>query len=61
MRLLCDICGGGLQINSGGQGAICTVCQLNYSMTRLREKLSLNVIELAPPAPEPPESATSKQ
>ena len=59
MRIICDICGGGLQINSGGQGAICTVCHLNYAMSRLREKLNLqmmNVPELAPPAPEPPGS-----
>lgn len=57
MRLVCDLCGGGLQINSGGQGATCMVCRLNYSMDRLREKLNLqmmNVPEVMPPMPEPP-------
>lgn len=40
MKLTCDLCGGDLQINMGGQGATCTTCGLNYTMDRLREMLN---------------------
>lgn len=39
MKLTCDLCGGTLQMNAGGQGATCMVCGLGYSMDRLREML----------------------
>ena len=39
MKLTCDICGAALQINSGGQGAVCTNCGVTYSTDRLKEKL----------------------
>lgn len=35
--LKCDICGGALQMQSGGQSAACTVCGMTYSVERLRE------------------------
>lgn len=40
MKLTCDLCGGSLQMNLGGQSATCTCCGLGYSMERLREKLN---------------------
>ena len=39
MKLTCDICGGTLQMNSGGTGATCVNCGMTYSVDRLREKL----------------------
>lgn len=60
MKLSCDICGGALEITSGGQGASCTVCGLGFTMVRLREKLNIRMLEvpeLTPPLPEPPGAA----
>lgn len=37
MKLKCELCGGSLQVGSGGQGASCMVCGLHYTMERLRE------------------------
>ena len=37
MKLKCDLCGGPLQVTSGGKGASCMVCGLNYTMERLQE------------------------
>ena len=37
MKLKCDLCGGPLQVGSGGKGASCMVCGLNYTMERLQE------------------------
>lgn len=51
MKLTCDLCGGALQINLGGQGATCTNCGLGYTMDRLKEKLSGNTVQTNPPAP----------
>lgn len=39
MKITCDLCGGALQMNLGGQSATCTSCGLVYTMDRLREKL----------------------
>lgn len=39
MKLACDLCGGTLQMNSGGQDATCTDCGLVYPLSRLHEKL----------------------
>ena len=50
MKITCDLCGGALQINLGGQGATCTNCGLSYTMDRLREKLT----GATPVPPEPP-------
>lgn len=55
MKLTCDLCGGALQINLGGQGATCTNCGLGYTMDRLKEKLSGNTVQTNPPAPVPPQ------
>ncbi len=41
MKLTCDLCGGTLQMNSGGMDASCTGCGLNYPLERLREKLGM--------------------
>lgn len=42
MKLMCDLCGSPLVVNSGGKDASCSNCGLNYSMERLREKLGQN-------------------
>ena len=39
MKLTCDLCGGTLEMTSGGQSAVCTNCGISYSIERLREKL----------------------
>lgn len=39
MKVNCDLCGGTLLMNLGGQGATCMSCGLGYEMARLREKL----------------------
>lgn len=63
MKITCDLCGGSLQINMGGQGATCTTCGLNYTMDRLREKLTGETpvkpepLKPEPPKPEPPKPA----
>ena len=55
MKITCDLCGGALQINLGGQGATCTNCGLTYTMDRLREKLTGKTsVEPEPLKPEPP-------
>lgn len=51
MKLTCDICGGALEMNAGGQGAVCANCGLTYSMERLKEKLGVQ----SPAKPEPVE------
>lgn len=40
MKLLCDICGGQLQMCDNGKGATCTGCGINYSVENLRAKLN---------------------
>lgn len=55
MKITCDLCGGALQINMGGQGATCLSCGLTYPMERLREMLTGNTaVKPEPPKPEPP-------
>lgn len=39
MKLTCDLCGGDLLMNAGGQSACCNRCGLAYSKERLKEKL----------------------
>ena len=39
MKLVCEICGGTLEMKSGGKGAACTVCGLTYSLDYLKEML----------------------
>ena len=54
MKLSCDLCGGTLQVNLGGQGATCTTCGLAYPMRRLREMLTGSVpVKQEPVQPEP--------
>jgi len=61
MKITCDLCGGALQINMGGQGATCTTCGLTYSMERLREMLTGNQsVKPEPPKPEPPKPEPEK-
>lgn len=36
-KLVCDICGGALEMQPGGQRAICSVCYMEYPINRLRE------------------------
>ena len=72
MKITCDLCGGMLQINSGGQGATCENCGIGYTMARLREKLNEQqnppkTVDPQPvssaaaiPAPEFPQTETTK-
>lgn len=61
MKITCDLCGGTLQINLGGQGATCTNCGLTYTMDRLREKLTgATPVPPEPPKPEPPKPEPPK-
>lgn len=39
MKLICDLCGGELQMKTGGQSACCINCGLEYSKERLLEML----------------------
>lgn len=54
--LVCDLCGGALQVDASGNGAVCTECGLNYSMERLRAKLSAD----APAQQTVPQSQTQQ-
>ncbi len=56
MKLTCDLCGGALQVNLGGQGATCTVCGLGHTMDRLREKLNGQSVRPEPSQPVVPTS-----
>lgn len=38
-KIQCDICGGGLVMQTGGNGAVCENCGLAYSVERMREML----------------------
>ena len=61
MKLTCELCGGALQMNLGGQGATCTTCGLTYPMERLREMLNGNTsVKPEPPKPEPPKPDDEK-
>lgn len=40
MKLTCDICGGELEMKTGGQGAVCKTCGLAYSVEVLKEKMA---------------------
>lgn len=42
MKLTCDLCGGELQMQAGGQRACCANCGLEYSQERLVEMLKDN-------------------
>lgn len=50
MKLCCDLCGGTLRVNSGGQSATCCGCGVTYPMERLREKLQAMAAPQAAPA-----------
>lgn len=61
MKLTCELCGGALQMNLGGQGATCTTCGLAYPMERLREMLTGKTpVVQDPPKPEPPKPVPPK-
>lgn len=54
MKLQCELCGGTLQMEPGGRGAVCTACGLGYTLTRLRELLGGTGSAPVPaPAPKP--------
>lgn len=36
--LVCDVCGGNLQMDAGGKTATCQFCGMQYSVERMREK-----------------------
>lgn len=50
-KLQCDLCGGALTVQAGGQRAVCGNCGLEYPMERLRELLA-DGKETAPPQAE---------
>ena len=61
MKLTCDLCGGALQMNLGGQGATCLNCGITYPMERLREMLNGKTsVTPEPPKPEPPKPEPPK-
>lgn len=37
--LVCDVCGGNLQMDAGGKTATCQFCGMQYSIERMREKI----------------------
>lgn len=37
--LVCDICGGDLVVQAGGEKAVCSCCGIQYSLERIREKV----------------------
>lgn len=39
-KLVCDVCGGNIQIQAGGKEGVCEYCGATYTMDRLREILS---------------------
>lgn len=39
MRICCDLCGGVLQMNAGGQYATCMTCGMTHTLDRLRRML----------------------
>lgn len=45
MKLTCDLCGGVLQMNLDGQGAVCGNCGMTYSLEHLRKKLGSQSVE----------------
>lgn len=53
MKLSCDICGGALQMNPGGQKASCTQCGMEYFKERLMEKVNLTTPVVQTPPAEP--------
>lgn len=64
MKLTCDLCGGELQMNLGGQSACCTNCGLEYSKERLLEMLKggtqADPEPVEEPAPKPAEPKLRK-
>ena len=38
-KLVCDVCGGNLQMDTGGKTATCQCCGMQYSIERMREKI----------------------
>lgn len=45
-KLLCDICGGPLEMKAGGKGAACAGCGMTYSVERLKEMLQMPAQEV---------------
>lgn len=48
-KLICDVCGGKIQIQAGGQEGVCENCGVAYSMARMRE--ILNGVEVSQTSP----------
>ena len=49
MKLTCDLCGGELQMNLDGQGAVCVNCGMTYSVEHLRKKLKAQPVKAEKP------------
>ena len=43
MKILCDVCGGELEMSAGGNSATCKQCGMPHSLERVREKLGVSV------------------
>ena len=39
-KLVCDVCGGGLQVQAGGKFGVCKFCGTEYTIERMREMYS---------------------
>jgi len=39
--LVCDVCGGTLRMEAGGETAVCQYCGVQYTLERLREKIQV--------------------
>lgn len=64
MKLTCDLCGGELQMKTGG--AVCSNCGLEYGEDRIREKIAEQkpASDPKPPvrkAPQPPRKPTATE
>ena len=48
MKIKCDLCGGELLMDAGGQTASCVDCGMKHSLERLREKLATHEVKELP-------------
>ena len=48
MKIKCDLCGGELLMDAGGQTASCVDCRMKHSLERLREKLATHEVKELP-------------
>ena len=61
MKLICDLCGGELLMNAGGQCATCATCGLEYPKERLLEMLGGSASVKPEPVEEPVEKPVQRR